>query len=80
MDFEAYRDYVRRGFGELLVVAVLTLLLILGLRWLTWKETRREARIVNAQMPETMNSTRPVAVRLSVVVTVTVAVYRPFAR
>ena len=31
-DFEAYREYVRRGFGELLVVCVLTLLLILSVR------------------------------------------------
>jgi hypothetical protein len=32
MGFEEYREYVRRGFGELLVVAVLTMILILGLR------------------------------------------------
>jgi hypothetical protein len=35
MDFEAYRLYVRRGFFELLVVAVLTMALILALRWWT---------------------------------------------
>lgn len=48
LQFEAYREYVRRGFGELLVVAVLTMLLILGLRWVTWQETVRETRILNA--------------------------------
>jgi hypothetical protein len=32
MGFEEYRDYVRRGFGELLAVGVLTMILILGLR------------------------------------------------
>ncbi|HUS16235.1 MAG TPA: DUF4173 domain-containing protein [Chloroflexia bacterium] len=47
MGYEVYREYVRRGFGELLVVAVLTLALILGLRWLAWKETAREARTLN---------------------------------
>ena len=39
MDYQAYREYVRQGFGQLLVVAVLTMLLILGMRWLAWKET-----------------------------------------
>lgn len=48
MNYEAYREYVRRGFGELLAVALLTMALILGLKWLAWKETRREARIFNA--------------------------------
>jgi hypothetical protein len=38
LNFEAYRDYVRRGFGELIVAAVLTLALILGLRWATRPE------------------------------------------
>ena len=33
MDYEAYRLYARRGFFELLVVAVLTMALILALRW-----------------------------------------------
>jgi len=45
MHYEVYREYVRRGFGELLAVAVLTMALILGLRWLAWRETAREARI-----------------------------------
>jgi hypothetical protein len=47
MHFEVYREYVRRGFGELLVVSILTMLLILGLRWMAWKETAREIRIFN---------------------------------
>ncbi|MFL5734101.1 MAG: DUF4153 domain-containing protein [Chloroflexia bacterium] len=47
MHYEAYREYVRRGFGELLVVAVLTMLLILGLRWAAWKETPREMRVLD---------------------------------
>jgi hypothetical protein len=32
MHFETYREYVRRGFGELLLVALLTMALILGIR------------------------------------------------
>ena len=32
MHFEEYREYVRRGFGELLLVALLTMALILGIR------------------------------------------------
>ncbi|HEX9986998.1 MAG TPA: DUF4173 domain-containing protein [Chloroflexia bacterium] len=47
MHFEVFREYVRRGFGELLVVSILTMLLILGLRWMAWKETAREIRIFN---------------------------------
>jgi hypothetical protein len=47
LHYEEYREYVRRGFGELLVAAVLTMALILGLRWIAWKETGREARIFN---------------------------------
>jgi hypothetical protein len=45
--YEVYREYVRRGFGELLAVAVLTMLLILGLRWAAWKETEREMHAMN---------------------------------
>jgi hypothetical protein len=47
MHYEAYREYVRRGFGELLVAASLTMVLILGLRTLGWRETYREIRIFN---------------------------------
>ncbi|HEV8638711.1 MAG TPA: DUF4173 domain-containing protein [Chloroflexota bacterium] len=34
MDYEAYREYVRRGFGELLLAAFLAMTLILWLRWI----------------------------------------------
>jgi hypothetical protein len=37
MHFEEYRLYARHGFGELLAVSVLTLLLIVGLRAVTWR-------------------------------------------
>jgi hypothetical protein len=47
LQYEAYREYVRHGFGELLVVSVLTMVLILGLRWATWQETPRETRLLN---------------------------------
>ncbi len=42
-----YAEYARRGFFELVAVSVLTLGLILGLRWLTRRETPRQARIFN---------------------------------
>lgn len=48
MQFEEYRDYVRRGFGELLVVAVLTMFLIVGLRWAMRWATEGQGRIFNA--------------------------------
>jgi hypothetical protein len=48
MDYVAYREYVRRGFGELLLVALLTMLLILGLQRLVWKETPREESLFRA--------------------------------
>ncbi len=47
MQYEVYREYVRRGFGELLVVAVLTMFLIVGLRWVARKETAKEVRYLN---------------------------------
>ncbi|MEO5953013.1 MAG: DUF4173 domain-containing protein [Chloroflexia bacterium] len=47
MDFEAYREYVRRGFGELLVVAVLTMALILGLRRAMRRSTETQERNLN---------------------------------
>ncbi|MDQ3699572.1 MAG: DUF4173 domain-containing protein, partial [Chloroflexota bacterium] len=43
----AYRQYARRGFGELVVVTVLTLCLILGLRWVTSKRTVRQGAALN---------------------------------
>jgi len=42
-----YAEYARRGFFELVAVSVLTLGLILGLRWLTRRETGRQARVFN---------------------------------
>ena len=42
-----YAEYARRGFFELMAVSVLTLGLILGLRWLARRETPRQTRIFN---------------------------------
>jgi hypothetical protein len=39
MPFEAYREYVRRGFGELLFAAFLALGVILWLRWIAREDT-----------------------------------------
>jgi hypothetical protein len=53
MGFEEYREYVRRGFGELLVVAVLTMVLILGLRRAVRRATEgqeRTLKILNSVM------------------------------
>lgn len=48
LQYEAYREYVRHGFGELLVASVLTLVLILGLSWSARHETPQQVRIFNA--------------------------------
>jgi hypothetical protein len=48
MHFERYRDYARKGFFELLVVTVLSMGLILSLRWITSKRTVRQAYAINA--------------------------------
>jgi hypothetical protein len=48
MHFEAFRDYARKGFFELLAVTVLSLGMILGLRWLTARHTPRQAYALNA--------------------------------
>jgi hypothetical protein len=57
MHFEEYRLYARRGFGELLTVSVMTLLLIAGLRAVAWRPEwvsrtsasgRRNATLFNA--------------------------------
>ncbi|HEV2126327.1 MAG TPA: DUF4173 domain-containing protein, partial [Chloroflexota bacterium] len=47
MHFESFRLYARRGFGELLVASVLTLCLILGLRWIASRKTVREVYVLN---------------------------------
>lgn len=39
-----YRDYARRGFGELIAVSVLTLMMILSLHHVSWRETPRQTR------------------------------------
>jgi hypothetical protein len=43
-----YKQYARRGFGELVVVSVLTLGLILSLRWLARHDTPRQTRVFQA--------------------------------
>jgi hypothetical protein len=53
MGFEEYREYVRRGFGELLAVAILTMILILGLRRAMRRTTEgqeRTLKILNSVM------------------------------
>ena len=47
MPYEEYRNYVRHGFGELLVVAALTLALVISLRHFVWKETLNHVTIFN---------------------------------
>lgn len=42
-----YADYARRGFFELVLVALLTLALVLLLQWLTRRPTSRERRAFN---------------------------------
>lgn len=45
---QVYKHYARRGFGELILVSILTLGLILGLRWLARHETPRQERSFQA--------------------------------
>jgi hypothetical protein len=42
-----YAEYARRGFFELVAVAVLSLVLILGLNWITRRESKRQIQIFN---------------------------------
>lgn len=42
-----YSDYARRGFFELVTVAVLTYLLVLGLHWFSHRETMGQRRVFN---------------------------------
>ncbi len=44
----SYAEYARRGFFELVTVAVLSLTLILGLNWLTRRESKRQLKLFNA--------------------------------
>jgi len=43
----SYADYARRGFFELLAVAILSLGLILGLNWLARRESKRQIKLFN---------------------------------
>jgi hypothetical protein len=45
VDGYTYAEYARRGFFELVDVSVLSLALVLGLHWLTRRETERQGRI-----------------------------------
>ncbi len=42
-----YAEYARRGFFELVVAAVFTLLLLIGLNWLTRRESKRQIKLFN---------------------------------
>ena len=42
-----FADYARRGFFELLTVAILTMLLVLGLNWLSRRENKGQIRLFN---------------------------------
>ncbi|MCC6604465.1 MAG: DUF4173 domain-containing protein [Anaerolineae bacterium] len=42
-----FADYARRGFFELLTVAILTMLLVLGLNWLARRENKGQIRLFN---------------------------------
>lgn len=47
LNYAAYRDYVREGFGQLLLASFLTLALICGLLWYARRETPVQATIFN---------------------------------
>lgn len=42
-----FANYARRGFFELLTVAILTMLLVLGLNWLARRESKGQIRLFN---------------------------------
>ena len=42
-----YAEYARRGFFEMLMVAILSLALILGLNWLTYRRNKRQIKFFN---------------------------------
>ncbi|MCL4267708.1 MAG: DUF4173 domain-containing protein [Anaerolineae bacterium] len=43
----SYAEYARRGFFELLLVVILSIGLILGLNWLTRRESKRQIKLFN---------------------------------
>lgn len=43
----SYAEYARRGFFELLAVAILSMGMVLGLNWLTRRESKRQIRLFN---------------------------------
>lgn len=43
-----YAEYARRGFFELLAVAMLSLVMIVGLNWITRRESKRQIRLFNS--------------------------------
>jgi hypothetical protein len=47
LEGHTYAEYARRGFFELLVVAMLSVALILGLNWLTWRGNKRQIKLFN---------------------------------
>jgi multisubunit Na+/H+ antiporter MnhE subunit len=47
IDGYTYAEYARRGYFELVTVAILSLLLILGLNWLTRRESKRQMTYFN---------------------------------
>lgn len=47
VDGFTFADYARRGFFELVFVAIMTLILVLGLHWLTTRAGRRQTRLFN---------------------------------
>ena len=47
LDGFTYAEYARRGFFELVAVSVLTLVLVLGLQWLSRRESLRQTRLFN---------------------------------
>lgn len=43
-----YAEYARRGFFELLAVAMLSLVMIVGLNWITRRESKQQIRLFNS--------------------------------
>jgi hypothetical protein len=49
IDGYTYAEYARRGFFELLIVAILSLGLVLGIEAITWRESKQQFRLFNLQ-------------------------------